>query len=157
MAAITRRTFVAGSVAALTVAGTLAPGGASAAEFEVHMMNKGEAGAMVFEPALTKVAVGDTVKFVPIDPGHNAETIRGMIPDGAEPIKGAIGKEVSVTFTVPGLYGIKCLPHYAMGMVALVMVGDPPAANLDAAKAVKNPPLAQKRLDPLFEELAQPQ
>ncbi|MEO7223986.1 MAG: pseudoazurin, partial [Devosia sp.] len=36
-----------------------------AANFEVHMLNKGEAGAMVFEPALTKVAVGDTVTFIP--------------------------------------------------------------------------------------------
>ena len=49
---------------------------ALAANFEVHMLNKGEAGAMVFEPALTKVAVGDTVTFIPTDKGHNAETLK---------------------------------------------------------------------------------
>src|SRR3978361_2244782 len=38
---------------------------ASAAEFEVDMVNKGADGSvMAFEPALTKVAVGDTVHFV---------------------------------------------------------------------------------------------
>ena len=44
------------------------------------MLNKGAEGAMVFEPALVKVAPGDTVKFVATDKGHNAETIKGMLP-----------------------------------------------------------------------------
>jgi pseudoazurin len=140
--------------AALALATTLlvsAP--AFAANFEVHMLNKGEAGSMVFEPALTKVAVGDTVTFIPTDKGHNAETIPGMLPDGAEAFKGGIGKEIAVTFTAPGVYGVKCLPHFAMGMVALVVVGDTPPANLEAAKAAQVPPLAKKRLDPLFTEI----
>lgn len=152
MPAITRRKFVAGTIAVLAVPGALAPSRAFAAEHEVHMLNKGEAGAMVFEPALVRIAAGDTVKFVPTDPGHNAESVRGMAPDGAEMFKGTIGKEVDVTFTVPGVYGVKCLPHFAMGMVALVVVDDP-ASNLDAAKAVKNPPKAQERFDALFAEL----
>jgi pseudoazurin len=120
-----------------------------AANFDVQMLNKGEAGAMVFEPALTTIAVGDTVTFLPTDKGHNAETIKDMLPEGAEPFKGVMGKEVVVTFTVPGAYGIKCAPHYAMGMVGLVVVGDAPA-NLDAVKAVKNPKKAQERLDAEF-------
>lgn len=124
-----------------------------AAEFEVQMLNRGEAGAMVFEPALIRIAVGDTVRFVPTDRSHNAETIPGMLPDGAEPFKGKINEEIAVTFSVPGVYGIKCLPHLAMGMVALVVVGDGPPANLDAARAAKVPPLAKKRLDPLFAEI----
>jgi hypothetical protein len=40
-----------------------------------------------------------------------------------------------------------------MGMVGLIVVGDAPAANLVAAKALKTPPPAQKRLDPLFAEI----
>jgi pseudoazurin len=127
-----------------------------AADFEVHMRNKGEAGAMVFEPALTNVAVGDTVRFIPTDKGHNAETIPDMLPDGAEPFKGAISQEIAVTFTVPGAYGVRCLPHFAMGMVALVVVGDTPPANLDAVKAVNVPPLAKKRFDAIFAELEAP-
>ena len=45
------------------------------------------------------------------------------------------------------------MPHYSMGMVGLIVVGDAPAANLVAAKALKPPPPAQKRLDPLFAEI----
>jgi hypothetical protein len=44
------------------------------------------------------------------------------------------------------VYGIKCLPHFSMGMVALVQVGNGPSANLAAAKAVKLSPLATKRM-----------
>ena len=57
-------------------------GGARAAEVEVKMLNKGAEGLMVFEPALIKVAPGNSVKFVSTDKGHNAETIKGMLPDG---------------------------------------------------------------------------
>lgn len=132
---------------------TLFAAPAFAANFEVHMLNKGSDGStMVFEPALTKVAVGDTVTFIPTDKGHNAETIKDMLPEGAEPFKGAISKEISVTFTVPGVYGVKCTPHFAMGMVALVVVGDD-LSNLDAAKTAKLPKKASERLEPLFAEL----
>lgn len=140
------------AVGGLLIAFSLA-GAASAANFEVHMLNKGSDGStMVFEPALTKVAVGDTVTFVATDKGHSAETIAGMIPDGAQAAKGPVGQNLAVTFTVPGAYGFKCLPHYALGMVALVVVGDVPPANLDALKAVKNPAAAQKKFDTLFAE-----
>lgn len=126
---------------------------AGAAEFEVDMVNKGSDGsAMAFDPPLTKVAVGDTVHFVAKDKGHNAQTIPGMLPDGATAINGQISQDVTVTFTVPGVYGVRCVPHYSMGMVGLVVVGDAPA-NLDAAKAVNVPPLAKKRLDPLWAQI----
>ena len=116
------------------------------------MLNKGEVGTMVFEPALVKVAPGDTVTFVPTDKGHNAETIEGMLPEGAEAVKGKMGKELVVSFDAPGAYGIKCAPHYAMGMIALVVVGDQPA-NLEDAKAIKQPKKAQERFDAVFAEL----
>lgn len=132
---------------------TLAAAPAMAANFEVRMLNKGEAGAMVFEPALVTVAVGDTVTFVPTDKGHNAETIKGMLPEGAEPFKGKVGQEIVVTFDVAGAYGIKCALHFAMGQVALVVVGEAPA-NLEAIKAVTLPKKAQERLDAIYAELA---
>ncbi len=144
-----RRPLLAGSAAILTL--PVLP--AHAAEFEVQMLNRSEAGVMVFEPILTRVAVGDTVRFVPTDPGHNAETIPGMLPEGAEPFKGSIGQEIAVTFTVPGVYGVKCLPHLAMGMVALVVVGDEPPANLQDAMSATVPPAARQRLDPVFGEI----
>ncbi|MGB6120129.1 MAG: pseudoazurin, partial [Mesorhizobium sp.] len=53
-------------IAALAVgAAVLAAGTAGAAEFEVMMLNKGEKGAMVFEPDFIKAAPGDTIRFVP--------------------------------------------------------------------------------------------
>jgi pseudoazurin len=109
-----------------------------AAEFEVQMLNKGDAGAMVFEPAFLQIAPGDTVKFVPTDKGHNAETIKDMLPEGAEPFKGKINEEFSVTFDVAGAYAYKCAPHYAMGMVGMIVVGEAPA-NIEALKAMTVP------------------
>ena len=59
-----------------------------------------------------------------------------------------MNKDVAVTLTKPGLYGVKCLPHYGLGMIALIQVGKP--GNLAQAKSVKHPPLAQRRFDSIF-------
>lgn len=142
------RTVAAAAILAVILAETPV----MAANVEVQMLNKGEAGTMVFEPALVKVAVGDTVTFVPTDKGHNAETMKELLPEGAEPFKGAMGKEVVVTFTAPGAYGIKCSPHLGMGMVALVVVGDD-AVDTEAIKAVKLPKIARERMDAIVAEL----
>ncbi|MFB9789673.1 MULTISPECIES: pseudoazurin [Shinella] len=119
---------------------------AAAADFEVHMLNKGAEGAMVFEPAFVKVAPGDTVTFIPTDKGHNVETIKDMIPEGAEAFKSKINENFKVTFDKPGAYGVKCTPHVGMGMVGIVVVGDAPA-NLDAVKTGKLPKKARERMD----------
>lgn len=94
---------------------------------EVQMYNRSGNGAMLYEPSILQIAPGDTVRFIPAQPGHNAATIDGMIPAGAEPFRSKINEAFSVTLTVPGSYGIKCSPHFAMGMVMLIRVGDPPA------------------------------
>jgi len=125
---------------------------ANAAEFEVKMLNKGpDNQAMTFDPPFLKVQAGDTVKFVPTDKGHDAETIPGMLPDGATPFKGKLSQEISVTFDKPGLYGYRCVPHFGMGMVGLIEVGGS-TANLDAAKQAKMPPLATKRMTALLDQ-----
>jgi pseudoazurin len=121
---------------------------AGAAEHEVRMLNKGEEGVMVFEPALVRAAPGDTVRFVAADKGHNAETVKGMVPEGAEPFKGKINEEIVVTLDKEGVYGIKCQPHYGMGMVALIEVGTP--VNLEEAKAVKQTGKAKTAFAELF-------
>lgn len=132
-------------IAALALgAAVIFAGAANAAEIEIKMLNKGEKGAMVFEPDFVSAAPGDTIRFVPTDKGHNAETIKDALPAGAEPFKSPLGKEFVVTFTVPGVYGIKCTPHLGMGMVAAVVV-DGDTTNLDAVKAVKLPNKAAER------------
>ena len=99
-------------------------GTAWAETVEVQMLNKGEVGTMVFEPSFVQIAPGDTVKFVATDKSHNAESIEGMIPEGAAEFKGKINEEIEVTLDVPGYYGVKCNPHFAMGMVMTIEVGD---------------------------------
>ena len=47
-----------------------------------------------------------------------------------------------------GVYGVKCAPHYGMGMVALVVVGEP--VNVEAAQAVKHPGKAKTAFADLF-------
>ncbi|MCJ2137868.1 pseudoazurin [Methylobacterium sp. J-026] len=123
-----------------------------ATEVSIKTLNSGPGGMMVFDQAFVKIQPGDTVRFVPADKGHNAELIRGMAPEGAPTFKTVVGKEETVTFEKPGLYGFKCSPHYIMGMVGLIEVGDRPE-NLETAKAAQHGKLAAKRFEPLFEQV----
>lgn len=137
--------IAAAFVAALTV------GAAQAADHQVQMLNKGEKGAMVFQPDFIAAAPGDTVTFVPTDKSHDAETIKGMLPEGATPFKGKISAPVTMTVDAEGVYGVKCTPHYGMGMVALVVVGKP--TNLAEALAVKHPGKAKKAFEALLAQV----
>lgn len=105
---------------------------ALAATHEVRLFNRNDRGPMIYEPDFLRIAPGDSVRFIPEQPGHNAATIDGMIPAGAEPFKSRINEDFTVTLTVPGSYGIKCSPHFAMGMVMLIAVGDAPAPDFPA-------------------------
>lgn len=117
---------------------------AHAETHEVQMLNKGEKGLMVFEPDFIAAEPGDTITFIPTDKGHNAETIKGMIPEGAESFRSKINEEFSVTLDEEGVYGIKCTPHYGTGMVMAIQVGEP--VNLEEAEAVKHPGKAGERM-----------
>ncbi len=114
---------------------------------EVKMLNSNDTGNMVYEPDFLTVAPGDTIKFIPTDPSHNAESINEMTPEGAEPIKGKINQELEVTLTEEGIYGIKCTPHYAMGMVMLIEVGEGHEITLPE----KMPRGVQNRFDDILE------
>ncbi|MDR6434875.1 plastocyanin/azurin family copper-binding protein, partial [Brucella pseudogrignonensis] len=52
----------------------------------------------------------------------------------------------TLNVTEPGAYFVKCTPHYAMGMVALLVVGDNPS-NLEQIVAAKKPKPVQARLE----------
>lgn len=134
------------AVAAMLLATT-----AFAETFEVKLLNKGTDGAMVFEPAFVMAAVGDTINFVSPDKGHNVESINGMLPDGVEAFKSKMSEDYTLTVTAEGVYGIKCTPHFAMGMVALIQVGAP--VNLDSAAAVVQKGKAKTRFEPLFAQV----
>jgi pseudoazurin len=127
-------------------------GAAQAADHRVLMLNKGDKGAMVFQPDFIEAGIGDTVTFVPTDKGHDAESIAGMLPEGAEPFKGKMNEEVTVKIEKDGVYGVKCTPHYGMGMVALIAAGTP--TNIATAKAVKHPGKARLVFEQLLAKAA---
>jgi pseudoazurin len=106
----------------------------------------------VFEPAILRIKTGDSVTFISTDTGHNSASKWGMIPEGATAWNGAIDKSLTVDFAVPGIYGYLCLPHYEMGMVGLVVVGDD-LSNLNAAKKVRHPGGARRAFGALLKEL----
>lgn len=135
------RCFTMGFALSAVLAGT-----GYAETYEINMLNKGEAGIMVFEPGFLKIAVGDTVKFIAKDKGHNAEAIPEMIPEGVEVFKGKINEEIDITFDTEGLYAVRCSPHYAMGMVMSIAVGDNVVVPETFFKG-RVPPKAKARLE----------
>jgi pseudoazurin len=122
-----------------------------AAEHEVKMLNQGPEGQRNwFEPAVVHAQPGDTIHFVAIDKGHNSAAV--VVPDGAEEWKGKLSQDVSVTLEVPGLYSYKCTPHFGLGMVGLVAVGDF-TANLEAVRSARYPGKAREVMAALLKEV----
>ena len=109
------------------------------------MLNSKDGENLVFSEKFTKVSKGDTVTFKATKPGHNAEFVPGGFPQGAEELHGQVGKDVSYTFNIPGLYLVRCAPHFGMGMVAVVEVDAP--SNLDQIKQLFLPPKAKAVVD----------
>lgn len=132
-------------LALLALGALLATTAAHAETYEVRMLNRNETGGMPYEPDFLRLAPGDTVRFIPTLPSHNAATMPEIVPSGAKPFKGKIDQQIEVPFTVPGIYGIKCIPHYMMGMVMLVIVGDAPVESVAIPAGL--PPEAKKRLE----------
>lgn len=142
-------------IAGALVASLAAAQAASAAEVVVEMLNRDKAtnATNVYKPALVKVAKGDTVKWVATNPGHNVAFVAGGVPTGVALFSSGFDKEIKYKFDKPGIYVYKCTPHLGLGMVGIVWVGND-KSNLDAAKKAYVPPLAKKRLEPLFAEIS---
>ncbi len=97
----------------------------SGGEAESHTVT---ARATAYDPAAIKIKPGDTVAWTNMS-GHNVHFEEGNIPEGAETYQSPLGDNVSRTFDVEGVYLYKCDPHFAMGMVGAIIVGEP--VNLD--------------------------
>ena len=100
-------------------------------EIILEMLNKRDDGKkMVYSQDIVKVPVGGTVKWIPKDGGHNVEFVAG--PEGFQlPPKSYINREVSMQFSIPGVYLYVCSPHSIMGMIGLVVV-DNDTSNIDS-------------------------
>jgi len=102
----------------------------NAKDHTVKLLTQGSNGKMmVFEPHFIKIAQGDTINFVPSDPLHNAESF--SVPSEKSSFQTPYGKATQITFSEEGIVLVKCLPHFALGMIAVVQVGD----NIDGTKA----------------------
>ena len=119
---------------------------------EIEMLNKDGAGRkMVYSQEIVNIDSGDTIKWVPTSKGHNVEIIAA--PEGFDiPKKSKNGKEVSIEFTVPGIYYYWCTPHKGMGMIGLIVVDGDTSNKDDVAKA-KALGKSKKKLKKLLGEL----
>ena len=96
----------------------------SSSEIIINMLNLREDGErMAYSQDVVNIEVGDKVKWLPKDGGHNVEFVVG--PDSFEiPPKSYINREVSIKFDIPGIYLYVCSPHSIMGMIGLIVVGN---------------------------------
>jgi len=118
----------------------------------VQMLNKDADGnRMVYSTEIVEIGIGQTVKWIPTDKGHNVEFIAG--PEGFEiPKKSKNSKEVEMQFDIPGIYYYWCTPHKGMGMIGLVVVeGD--ISNIDDIAKAKAMGKSKKKLKALLERL----
>ena len=101
-------------------------------EHVVKMLNSGDGGQMIFEPAVIKVSVGDTIHFKATDMSHNSASVQGMVPNGASAWAGSMNQDFSVTLDTEGVYVYQCDPHAMMAMIGVIQVGD--AVNMNEIK-----------------------
>ena len=120
-------------------------------EIEVKSLNRSSTGFFVFSPDFVRIKPGDAINFVAADKGHEIHSVPGMIPDGARPFDAKMSQDIKVTFTLPGVYVIACKPHAAMGMVGVIVVGDP--INIDKIDPSPLPDKARTKLYTLLEPL----
>ena len=121
----------------LTLLFVLFSGSAFSADVTVKMLNKNKETKkrMVYSQELVKIDAGKSIEWVATDKGHNVEMLAG--PDGYElPKKTKLGDNVTIKFSVPGIYLYQCSPHAAMGMIGIVVVGGD-TSNMEAIKSKK--------------------
>jgi pseudoazurin len=148
----TRDTFMFVKMIATAATSVMLLAGATSAEtFVVELLDHGKDGMMVFEPAFIAAQPGDTIEFLSTTPGHNVVSIAGMLPEGAEPFRTKLSEDFTLTVEVEGVYGIKCAPHYVLGMVGLIQVGD--AVNLQESQAVDHPKKSVRRFEQMLEQV----
>jgi pseudoazurin len=120
-------------------------------EIEVKSLNRSSTGSFVFSPDFVRIKPGDVINFLASDKGHQVYSVPGMIPEGAEPLDAKMSQDIKVTFTEPGVYVIACRPHMIMGMIGVVLVGDP--ITIDKLDPSSLPAKVRTKLETLLEPL----
>jgi len=92
------------------------------------------AGQNVFSPAVVWVETGATVTWENASGSHSATSYHPdtggamRIPQDAQPFDSEImsdGETFEYTFDTPGVYNYYCRPHRSLGMVGIVVAGEP--------------------------------
>ncbi len=109
---------------------------------ENHLVN---AQTRIFAPDILYIQPGDSVQWQNMT-SHDTVSIEGLIPEGAQPWRGAISENFGVTLTVEGVYAYVCEPHIGFGMMGVIVVGKP--VNIDAAMT-----FAQEKLEGPFRRI----
>ena len=118
------RTRFAAAVTSVLVAAIALP--AAAGNVEVRMLDRSTEGVpKVFRPAVVRIDPGDTVHFVARDFGHDLESIDALRPSGVESFDAPKNVGTKFTFEKEGVHVYHCKAHKTMGMVGVVVVGDP--------------------------------
>ena len=112
---------------------------ASAKDWQIQMLNYGDAGSMVFEPSYVYAQVGDTVTFVPTQSGHNAKSY--VVPEQVKQWTSPLNETYKLTLSQEGIHLYYCPPHLMMGMIGVIQVGN--ASNIDVIEQ-KYPRLRSK-------------
>ena len=90
---------------------------------------------MVFNPIITIINPGDTIRFVPDPSGHYSQSLDYAIPEDTKGWKTEWNKDESIKLEKPGFYAYICPPHLSLGMVGLIIVkGEGMFDNYEKAK-----------------------
>ena len=136
----------------LAAIGVPSAGSADGTIHTIEVVTDPASGLPRFDPPIAFIEPGDSVRIAMAGKVFASRLIAGMHPEGTEGWWGQVGETMEVTLTEPGIYGHKCGGSYGLGLVGLIVVGDP-SPNLEAARAVQHPPLAAHVLEPLFDEV----
>jgi pseudoazurin len=100
----------------------LAPTWVGAKHHTIEMKNNANGQSMVFVPGYLHVEVGDTIEFVPVDQGHNSQSV--FVPEKAASWKAATDETIRITLSHPGIYIYECGNHAIMSMMGIIQVGE---------------------------------
>ena len=120
---------------------------------EVQMLNadpENKRERQVYVPAVVRAMPGDTIKFISVDRGHNAQSNEDWSPEGGTEWKSAINDDFEVTIDVEGAYMYECQPHASAGMIGLILVGDV-SGNYEDLKGERFRGKARQRAEQYFE------
>ncbi|MEM8591727.1 MAG: pseudoazurin [Pseudomonadota bacterium] len=120
---------------------------------EVQMLNQDPDNPrerQVYAPAVVRAMPGDTIKFISVDRGHNAQSNADWSPEGGTEWKSKINDDIEITIDVEGAYMYECQPHASAGMIGLILVGDV-SGNYEDLKGQRFRGKARQRAQAYFE------